>query len=63
MSRYPHSYVLVGLGRSQAVLVRGEQVVGDSPAWAMLKERPGARELAFNPEFGAIKPKGCRCQC
>lgn len=30
MSRYPHSYVLVGLGWSQAVLVRGEQVVGDS---------------------------------
>lgn len=29
----------------------------------MLKERPGARELVFNEEFGVIKPKGWMCQC
>lgn len=61
--RCPHSCVLVVLGWSQGVLVKGKQGVGGSPAWAMLKERPGARELVFNQEFGVIKPKGWRCQC
>lgn len=63
MSRCPHSSVLVVLDWSQGVLLEGKQGVAGSSAWAMLKERPGAREQVFNKEFGVMKPKGWRCQC